>query len=57
MSITEIAVASTLVFMFVVAAAGIASSRGYGFDLRRSADRRRDPKRNGGRRADDQVVA
>lgn len=56
MSITEIAVASTLTFMFAVAAATFLSNRGYGFDLRRGNDRRRDPNRNGGRRSDDQRV-
>lgn len=57
MTITQIAVTTTIVFMLLAAAAAIWSNRGYAFDLRRKADRRRDPNRAGGRREDDGRVA
>ena len=58
MSLTQIAVTSTIAFMFIAAFATLWSARGYSFDLRRSrAARRQDPKRDGGRREDDRIVA
>jgi hypothetical protein len=57
MSITEIALTVTLISMSAAAAAALWSNRGYDFDLRAKASRRRDPRRSGGRRAEDVLAA
>jgi hypothetical protein len=57
MSLTEVALTVTLISMFAAALASMWSSRGYSFDLRNKASRRRDPNRQGGRRMDDRIPA
>lgn len=57
MSLTEVALTVTLISMSAAALAAIWSNRGYSFDLRAKASRRRDPNRQGGRRVDDRIPA
>lgn len=57
MSVTEIALTVTLISMAAAAGAAMWSNRGYSFDLRTKSSRRRDPRRSGGRRAEDVLAA
>ena len=58
MTLSQVALTTTIIFMILFAAAAIFGNRGYGFDLRRKGgDRRKDPKRAGGRRESDARAA